>query len=53
MGKETTMNLHELMKFRYIHEKDNNLCNDIPFYDMGNGKNIYVLTGHGYWNRKH
>ena len=20
---------------------------------MGGGKNVYVLTGHGYWNRKH
>jgi hypothetical protein len=54
-GKESPCVLKHLMKngfeeWHLIQEKNKI---KIPFYDLGDGKNVYMMTGHSQWNSTH
>ena len=53
-GKETLGNLRGLTKFRFKYEENNGnngytTYMDLPFYDLGDGNNLYEMTGHSTW----
>ena len=49
-AKETLENLRELCKYRFTHDESTYM--NLPFYDLGDGKILYQMTGHSTWQRK-